>query len=59
MIGGEEEILGLPLSSPYNPIGNTQVNNTSGSVIIRKRSGTSHAQKSSLKVNGLQDEYQS
>lgn len=52
-----EEEIPHPLASPYNPSAqnsnhNTNNNNSNnGGIIIRKRSGTSHAQKSSIKAN--------
>jgi hypothetical protein len=41
-VGGEEDLV-AGLASPYNP----------GGLVMRKRSGTSHAQKNSFKGQGM------
>lgn len=55
---GNEDDLPLGMVSPYNPPSNANMNPSSnGGLIIRKRSGTSHAQKSSLNKNNPQGQY--
>lgn len=49
---GNDDDIQLVINSPYADGNNMFNNNNNGSVILRKRSGTSHAHKSSFKSNG-------